>query len=80
VNTFECVLAGPEFAHPITIGSDCWFGGSAIILSRPGGLTIGDGVVVGAGAVVTRSVEPYVVVAGNPARVIRRLERPADGQ
>ena len=34
----------------------------------------------GAGAVVTKSVEPYVVVAGNPARVIRRLERPANGQ
>ena len=34
--------------------------------------------VVGAGAVVTKDVEPYVVVAGNPARVIRRLEKPLD--
>jgi len=64
---------GPEFAHPITIGNDCWFGGSVIVL---GGVTIGDGVVVGAGSVVTKDVESFVVVAGNPARIIRRLDPP----
>ncbi|KXZ51720.1 hypothetical protein GPECTOR_11g168 [Gonium pectorale] len=64
---------GPEFAKPVTIGDDVWVGGSAIILP---GVTVGDGAVVGAGAVVTRDVAPFTVVAGNPARLIRRLERP----
>ena len=41
------------------------------------GVTIGDGVTVGAGAVVTKDVEDYVVVAGNPAKVIKKLEKPA---
>lgn len=45
------------------------------------GITIGEGSTVAAGAVVTRDVEPYTVVAGTPARVIRRLQRPGgDGQ
>jgi hypothetical protein len=62
--------AGPEFAKPITIGDDVWVGGGAIILP---GVTIGDSCVVGAGAVVTKDVAPCTVVAGNPARVVRRL-------
>lgn len=53
------------------IGEDCWFGGNVTVLA---GVTIGRGVTVGAGSVVTKDVEDYVVVAGNPARVIRRLE------
>jgi len=40
------------------------------------GVTIGDGVTVGAGSVVTKDVEPWTVVAGNPARVIRKMKRP----
>ena len=53
--TYHSVCTGPEFAYPITIGNDCWFGGAAIVISpKKGGITIGDGVVVGAGAVVTR--------------------------
>ncbi|KNC96402.1 uncharacterized protein SPPG_08301 [Spizellomyces punctatus DAOM BR117] len=63
---------GPELGKPIKIGNDVWIGGNCTILP---GVTIGDGVTVGAGSVVTKDVEPYVVVAGNPAKVLRRLER-----
>jgi acetyltransferase-like isoleucine patch superfamily enzyme len=52
----------------VTIGNDVWIGNSAIVLP---GVQIGDGAVVGAGAVVTRPVPPYSIAAGNPARVIR---------
>ncbi|ALB71555.1 maltose O-acetyltransferase [Cronobacter muytjensii] len=62
--------SGLEFAKPVTIGNNVWIGGRAII--NPG-VTLGDNVVVGSGAVVTHSVEDNCVVAGNPARVIRRL-------
>jgi phosphonate metabolism protein (transferase hexapeptide repeat family) len=54
---------------PVTIGHDVWIGHGAIILP---GRTIGTGAVVGAGSVVTRDVAPYTIVAGTPARVIRR--------
>ena len=64
---------GKELGKPIRIGDDVWIGGSAVICP---GVTIGNGVTVGAGAIVTKDVEPYVVVAGNPAKVIKRLERP----
>jgi maltose O-acetyltransferase len=62
-----------EYGKPIRIGNDCWIGGNAIILP---GVTIGDGVTVGAGSVVTRDVESYCIVAGNPAKIIKRLEKP----
>lgn len=52
----------------ITIGNDVWIGQDAMIL---GGVTIGDGAIVGAGSLVTRDVAPYTIVAGNPANVIR---------
>ena len=55
----------------ITIGSYVWIAAGAFI--GPG-VTIGDGAVVGARAVVTRDVEPWTVVAGNPARMIKRRE------
>lgn len=60
-----------ESALPITIGSDVWVGGGAIILP---GVTIGARSVIGAGSVVTRDIPPGVFAAGNPCRVIRTLE------
>ena len=51
----------------ITIHEDCWIGANSILLS---GCSIGRGAIVAAGAVVTKSVPPYSVVAGCPARVI----------
>lgn len=62
---------GLEYAKPITIGSDVWIGGGAIVLP---GVTIGDRTVVGAGSVVTADLPADVVAAGNPCRVIRSLE------
>ncbi|MDD3409312.1 MAG: CatB-related O-acetyltransferase [Eubacteriales bacterium] len=53
----------------IVIGSDVWIGYEAVILA---GVTIGDGAVIGARAVVTRDVPPYAIVGGVPARLIRR--------
>ena len=53
---------------PVTIGHDVWVGTHAIIM---GGLTIGDGAVVAAGAVVTNDVPPYAIVGGVPARLIK---------
>jgi len=50
----------------VTIGNDVWIGHECLILS---GVTLGDGVVVGAGSVVRQNVPPYAIVAGNPARV-----------
>jgi virginiamycin A acetyltransferase len=57
-----------DFSEPITIGNDVWVGSNAIILQ---GVTIGDGAIIAAGAVVTKSVKPYEVVGGVPAQLIR---------
>ena len=60
----------PETAGPDTvIGNDVWIGKDARILP---GARLGDGVIVGAGAVVRGTVPPYCIVAGNPARIVRR--------
>lgn len=53
----------------ITVGNDVWIGFEAVILA---GVTIGDGAIIGARAVVTRDVPPYATVGGVPARIIRR--------
>ena len=53
----------------VIVGNDCWIGHAAILLP---GVTVGDGAVIAAGAVVSRSVPPYTVVGGVPARAIRQ--------
>jgi len=63
--------SGREYAKPITIGNDVWLGGHATICP---GVTIGDAAVIGAGSVVTRDVPSRVVVAGNPAKVMRNVD------
>ena len=79
VSTFPLnVVFGTDAAwtdgHPtskgdVNIGNDVWIGFGAKILS---GVTIGDGAVVGAASLVSRDVRPYAIVAGNPAREVRR--------
>ncbi|HVK08493.1 MAG TPA: sugar O-acetyltransferase [Gemmataceae bacterium] len=59
-----------EFAKPITVGSDVWVGGGAILCP---GVTIGSKTVIGAGSVVTRDLPDRVFAAGNPCRVIREI-------
>lgn len=53
----------------IVLGNDVWIGYEAVILS---GVTIGDGAIIGARAVVTKDVPPYTIVGGVPAKPIRR--------
>lgn len=61
---------GMEQDADVYIGRNCWIGMQSIILK---GVTIGDGLVVGAGSVVTRDIPPNVLAAGVPARVLRPL-------
>lgn len=56
---------------PIVIGNDVWIGANATVLP---GVTIGDGAVIAAGAVVTRDVPPNVIVGGVPARIMKKIE------
>lgn len=67
----EVRISGLESGKPITIGDNCWIGGHAVI--NPG-VTLGDNVVVGSGSVVTKSFPSNVVIAGNPAKVIKKLK------
>jgi virginiamycin A acetyltransferase len=60
--------------NPLLIGSDVWIGLNVIIC--PGCSVIGDGAIVGAGAVVTRDVPAFSIVGGNPARLIRKRFSP----
>jgi len=62
--------------RPVVIGDDAWIGAGAILLP---GVTVGRGGIVGAGAVVTKDVPPFAVVAGVPAMRIRTLERASEG-
>jgi putative colanic acid biosynthesis acetyltransferase WcaF len=67
--------ADPEFPlihGPIVVGKRAWVAARAIVLM---GVTIGEGCVIGAGSVVTKDVPPNTVCAGNPARVVKKIER-----
>jgi acetyltransferase-like isoleucine patch superfamily enzyme len=75
----DCMVLNPFLAgdprppiktKPVRIGDNVWIGMNAIILK---GVTIGDNSVIGAGAVVTKDVPANVVVAGNPAQIIKQL-------
>ena len=59
-----------EYGKPVFIGNDVWVGGNTVI--NPG-VTIGDNVVIGSGSVVTKDIPSGVVAAGNPCRVIRKI-------
>ena len=59
-----------EYAKPIVIEKDCWLASNVIVC---GGVTIGEGSVIGAGSVVTRDIPPHSLSAGYPCRVIREI-------
>lgn len=63
-------IEGGCYAKPIFIEDNVWIGGNVTVLS---GVTIGTNTIIGAGSVVTRSVPPNVIAAGNPCRVIREI-------
>ncbi|MCV6800249.1 type B chloramphenicol O-acetyltransferase [Achromobacter ruhlandii] len=62
-------------AGDTVVGNDVWIGSEAIVMP---GVTIGNGAVIGTRAVVTRDVEPYAIIGGNPARMIRKRFNDAD--
>lgn len=61
-----------EWAKPVTIGSNCWIGGSVTILP---GVTIGDNVTIGAGSVVIKDIPSDSIAVGNPAKVIKKIQK-----
>jgi len=63
--------SGLELGKPITIEDDVWIGGNTVVLP---GVTIGRGAVIGAGSVVTKNVPSMCVYAGNPSKLIKRIE------
>src|SRR4029079_17694873 len=66
----------PQEVRPVTIGDNVWIATGSIILP---GVTVGEGSVISAGSVVRRSVPPYSLVMGNPAKVLAPLPRPELG-
>ena len=78
VSSHVDVLGGENFYQfnmPVRIGRNCWLGAGAIILP---GVTIGEGCVIGAKSVVTKSLPPYVLAYGNPCRIISAIEKEED--
>lgn len=68
---FDPARRGDNHPAPIVIGKRVWIGANATVLP---GVRIGDGAVVGAGAVVTKDVPPCTIVGGIPARIIKKIE------
>lgn len=66
--TFVQETSFEEYKQPVIIGNDCWIGQKAYLIA---GITIGDGAVVLAGAVVTHDVPPFAIVGGVPAKILR---------
>lgn len=66
LSRIKCV----EFGDPVYIEDDAWIGGGTIILP---GVTIGKGSTIGAGSIVTKSISPYSVAMGAPAKVVKKL-------
>lgn len=67
---FETRNKGLEYAKPIKVGNNVWFGGNVVVLA---GVTIGDNTVIGAGSVVTKDIPSNVLAYGNPCKVIRNI-------
>lgn len=63
-------ISGLEYAKPITIGNNVWFGGNVVVLS---GVTIGDNSIIGAGSIVTKDIPSNCIALGNPCKVIKNL-------
>lgn len=59
---------GPQREEPVVIGNDVWIGSRVTILP---GVHVGNGVIIGAGAVVSKDVPDYAIVGGNPARILK---------
>lgn len=62
--------AGLEYAYPITIGDNVWFGGDVKVMP---GVSIGSNTVIGAGSIVTHDIPADVIAVGNPCRVLRKI-------
>ena len=62
------VLQGTEGSKKVVIKDNAWLGRNVVVLP---GITVGEGAIVGAGSVVTKDVEPYTIVGGAPAKLIR---------
>jgi acetyltransferase-like isoleucine patch superfamily enzyme len=61
-----------EYGRPVNIGDDCWIGGNVVILP---GVTIGRGTTIGAMSVVTKDIPEFSVAMGQPAKVVKQVER-----
>src|SRR3954452_20404498 len=72
--TMDLVMGAPSRGDTV-VGNDVWVGYSALVMP---GVSIGHGAVVAAGSLVASDVPPYAIVAGNPARVVRRRYEDAD--